>query len=389
MKTWRLFFSLAIIPSWSLAAEAENSTPPKTPVPTKQLMGEIYEALAAVLPFSTSEKKFENPAIRESIKANLKTIAEKANILPDHTEFHDASFRYLGQSLARDAKDLYDRFDKNRTKEALFLVDSMTDNCVACHSRSKAPDSSRASGLFKNLDLASLSLDEKAKLYLVTRQFDKSLKAYREILLSDEYRIEEICVTDWIDHYLTISIGIKRDFNEAKSTLARFQKRPGLPMFVDRTITNWLESIDQLAAKKAPQANLAEIRKIINAGKAKERFPLDHQGQIHYLLASSLLQEYVGKEPKGKAAAEAYLLLGFTETMTRHSLFVSQNENYYETAIRSAPGSKFAEDAYQQLEEAIMFEYSGSAGLDLPDDVRTRLKELKALSQSANSKPKL
>jgi hypothetical protein len=55
-------------------------------------------------------------------------------------------------------------------------------------------------------------------------------------------------------------------------------------------------------------------------------------------------------------------------------------EIYYEACIRENPKSKLAKDCFGDLERVTIIQYSGTAGLFLPEDERARMKELKVLS---------
>jgi hypothetical protein len=206
--------------------------------------------------------------------------------------------------------------------------------------------------------------------------------AYREMILSDAYSMEDILMQDWIDDYLVITIRVKRDFDSARDTLSKFRSRPGLPAFARNDLDSWIAAIDQLKPKKDLKPTLVNIRNLIQEAKGQGEFPLDREGQIHYLLASSLLHEYLATQPKGEQAAEGYLLLDLSESMAGKDYLFSQNEFYLETAIRSAPKSTFAKKAFHRLEEAVIFGYSGSSGVHIPDEVRAHLNELRSLIQN-------
>jgi hypothetical protein len=112
-----------------------------------------------------------------------------------------------------------------------------------------------------------------------------------------------------------------------------------------------------------------------------DRDALDRRGLVEELLASSQLHRFVTSgDPSPAELAEAYTLLGLVETRVRHSTWLAEAEFYLETAIRSDPGSPWAERAFALLEQETRAGYSGSSGLHLPDDVRVWLDELRRLA---------
>jgi hypothetical protein len=81
----------------------------------------------------------------------------------------------------------------------------------------------------------------------------------------------------------------------------------------------------------------------------------------------------------GPPLAEAYYLLGVAESYISRTLWISETEFFLETAIRLAPTSGPALQAYAFLEEYVLAQHMGSSGLHLPADVRARLEELRRL----------
>ena len=82
--------------------------------------------------------------------------------------------------------------------------------------------------------------------------------------------------------------------------------------------------------------------------------------------------------------AEAYYLLGVTDSNLSRSSWIPETEFFLEMAIRLAPTSPSAKKAYALLEKHVTMGYSGSAGLYLPPEVKTHLDELRRLIGGAN-----
>ena len=81
--------------------------------------------------------------------------------------------------------------------------------------------------------------------------------------------------------------------------------------------------------------------------------------------------------------AEAYYRLGIAESSISRSIWVPETEYFLETAIRIAPQSSHARNAYTFLEQFVLARYTGSAGTSLPDDVWDRLMELRGLVEDS------
>ena len=117
--------------------------------------------------------------------------------------------------------------------------------------------------------------------------------------------------------------------------------------------------------------------------------PRDRNGTIHYVTAASILNRYIHNNPRTNLdVAEAYYLLGITESLLAHSYWISKEEFDFETAIRLAPGSSFAPKAYSLLEESYTVGFSGSSGTHIPADVKALLADLRKLIDDAQKNPK-
>ena len=107
---------------------------------------------------------------------------------------------------------------------------------------------------------------------------------------------------------------------------------------------------------------------------------MDRTGLVDYIVASSLLNRRLS-DGKTSAAekAKAYYYLGQTEALIGRNAWISQVDYFYEAAIRSAPKTKYATLAFDALEQQLLMEYTGSGGLDMPDDIKANLESLRSI----------
>jgi len=138
-----------------------------------------------------------------------------------------------------------------------------------------------------------------------------------------------------------------------------------------------------LANEEFSKALLDRARKLLAEGRALCEFPQDGADLAHAVLASSVAYRYLEEaKPKGIELARALYLLGQTEAYTRRSFEVSDAQHYLEQVIRLAPHTPIAARSYAQLEREIRLGYTGSAGENVPDDVKAQLAELRELARA-------
>lgn len=367
-----------------LAAGAEDARPqdPTRKDSTTRSMSEVYDAMRLLLPLSFTESSFSDPTRQDEIRAALAKLAESSERLEAHAEEQDAAFAYLSHSLAIDARDIRSRFAEGHLLEVRFLVQTLAETCIACHSRLPAEkDALRSASFVDREELARLPLLSRAKLAYATRRFERALELYEELFASPEASPNDFDLDGALDDYLELCIHVRRDFERPRKTLARLARRPDLSERLRGEIAHWQQSLAELAARGSRDGSVAEARRLLARAQDPAQFADEREALVLFLAASGVLHRAVaGGTLQGTDLAEAYYLLGIIETQIGRSFWLSQAEAFLETAIRTAPGTRVAEDAYAALEDFLIAGFSGSAGTNIPPDIAAKLDELLLLA---------
>ena len=344
-------------------------------------MARILEAMSYLLPLSLREGPFERSENREAILASLQVLVNAADSLELHSKRRDPSFEFMRRTLVSDVHDIHRRYARGRYEEARYLLQQLTETCIACHSR-LLESSKRSLGerVTKQVDMDSLEAQERARLQVATRQFDAALATYEELFADTSVPPARMDLKGTFADYLTLSIRVVGDLKRPVPVLKKFAQRRDLPFYLMRNVELWIASLVELREQKSDAPSVERARSLVERARDLRRYSSDRAGLVHDLMASSVLHRYIELAPeKSPDLAEAFYLLGLTEWRTRRSYWVSETEFYLETAIRVAPRSPYAEKAYALLEEYTVLGYSGSGGSHIPPDVQARLDELHAL----------
>jgi hypothetical protein len=344
-------------------------------------MRDIFQALTAVFPVSLNAEQFQDPAQYPRILAALRALAHHAEGLTMHGQNGPRHLDFLRYALAREARQVLHWYEHRQYQAAQFALHQLTEHCFACHSKLPYPERFVLGQRFlEEASLASLSLKDRARLAVATRQFQTALEIYETLFQSPAIAAGEIGLMGAFEDYLKIVLRVENDFMRAFLTLETFRQRPDVPAYLTEYTESWVEALKELQAVEAPDEALPYARMLIREGQGRNRFPSDRLGLVHFVLASSLLHRYVDTSSvQGLPLAEAYYLLGVAESYISRSLWVSETAFFLETAIRLAPKSVHARKAYAFLEQYVLVGYTGSSGLHLPDDVRAHLAELRRL----------
>ncbi len=356
---------------------------------TRATMDSIFDALRFVLPLSLDDASFQDPERREEILAALDALAENGAKLDDHGRSRDASFRFLSGSLARDTREIRDRYAEGRVGEARFLLMQLTDDCVACHSRLPSDRAfPRGEEFVTGEQIAALPLDRRATIEMATRQFDRALETHEELFRSPDQSPNSFDLHGHLDDYLEICIRVRGDLKRPIGPFETLLQRDDLSASLRDDLTRWVAALRRLQVARPQGSPLEQADALIASAEAIAPRAGDRGALVEYLLASSILhQELAAAAEPDVELADAYYRLGVIESRIGRSLWLSQTEDLLETAIRLDPGDPRAERAYALLEEFVVSGHTGSSGVHVPDDVRARLDELRTLIDRSAAAP--
>lgn len=348
-------------------------------------MQEIFQALTLALTLSLDERQFQDPANRPPILDALRALSMNAEELETHgQEELSQIYDFLRRSLARDAQDTLRLYEQAQYQQARFTLHQLTENCFACHS--KLPSFRQfdlGRRFIEDIEIENLPLKDRVRLEVAARQFDAALDTYEAIFKSAFITAGEIDLMSAFEDYLKISIRVSNNFTRPIAALKIFQQRPDVSPYLKDYLINWVKTLEELQFQEAKGDELTWARGLIQNAQLQNRFPMDRQGLVYFVVASSVLHRYLATNPTNKRQlAEAYYLLGIVESYIRSS-WISETEFFLETAIRLDPSSPFAKNAYTFLEEYIVERYTGSSGSNLPSKAQEYLEELRKLIEES------
>jgi hypothetical protein len=312
----------------------------------------------------------------------LDAITANAVQLAAHEEGSEG-FRVLSRSLAGDAERALGFFADGDLSSARFHLNRLVNRCFACHSRLPGTDrGDLGRELMEDPRVLALPLREQMTVAMAARRFDLALEIGERILRSRDVSSTAIDMTGVVEDYLKVAIRVHSDFDRPVAALREFRERMDIPSYLSTYLDAWIESLQGIETNVHGDDGLSLARTLIQHGRIKNLYPADRRGLVYFLVASSLLHQFVELN-SGDAGrtAEAFYHLGMIDETISSSLWPSETELYLEKAIRLAPRTPLARQAYLFLEEYLLSGYTGSAGLMVPAEVQDHLDTLRALTE--------
>lgn len=360
-----------------------------------QKMQALKSAMEEALPDIVSEKPLTSEETKKLQRA-AKTVADlahnidmkgdKSSPLPPDA---DPSVRFISGMFSRQANYANGLLKSGHTDAGRNVLRVLTGYCIACHTRGDhGPE-------FPKMELkpalSKLTPMEKGDLFAATRQFDAAFDQYSSVVGDTTTAAKK--QLEWgraARRGLMVSVRALKDPAKAEKLLNQIVNEKGesktfVPQFYKMYVASWKKAVEEWKSEGAKKpssesAYLNEAKRLLNAGKEIQKYPMDNSADVYYLRASSVLHEMLIRYPHGSLTPEAMYLQGQAYMVLSDPQLSLLPDMYYESCIRSAPHTPESLKCYNAFEESVYVGYSGSGGTSIPNDLSKVMTELKALA---------
>jgi tetratricopeptide (TPR) repeat protein len=381
---WQRAGALCLGAAAILTAGACSAEPEPERDDTHEIMAAIYAAMKVALPATADMAKFSSPEERPRIQAALDALAANADRMEGHTRPKDDQMQFLARSAARDARDVQRAYRNGKDERAAFLLQQITENCVACHTRLPSQDTRIADGFVDRGAMRGLAPESRAGLLMATRRFDDAI-ATLEKLLADPDEHPALMIAPLTD-YLVLNLRVKDDYERPLPTLRKLSEHSHIWEQLRRDVLVWIEALPLLRERTRDAADVETARALVNEGRERNRMGDEQSGLVHFISASAVLERVLAEHPRAEPGSEeaaklgeAYYLLGLVEARIGRNYWVSEAPFLLERAIRMAPREPYALEAYRRLANEVLMQYEGSDEEDIDPEEQRRLGELRIL----------
>lgn len=356
---------------------------------TRDVMQDVAGSLEVLLPLSMDSDAFLAADNRDTVLEHLSRLEESADALADHGGARSLDFRLLAAAFARAAKRIRENFEYFHPAEARYILMDLTQNCIACHSREEAQrELSLSSSLEQYLEQGPISEEERARLQVALRQFDGAMETWEDKFSKPDVEVVDMALDGDFVEYLTVAVRVRKEYQRAARQLASLKARDGTPFYLRRRLQTWIDDLERLGAASSEASDdrppeMSEIRETFHRRDTRPGLLWDDANLVSNLALSASLRKLAtssNADISPGQLAEAYYMLGVLEARTI-GLYSSMPtmEYFWEAAIRTAPGSPHAVNAYALLEEYTVTGISGELPFEKTDETFARLAELRAL----------
>ncbi len=351
---------------------------------TQATMRGIFITLMTVYKYSLVPEEYEKPSNHGQIQGMLQALVVNASELERHEGGLNPSFGYLRRSLVKDANDAMSRFNQGEYMGSRFVISKITENCVTCHTKLPAESEFDIGAEFlKELKPKELQPVDRVTIQLAARQFKAAMWTYEGIFADPEMTPENLALIGAFEGYLRVCIGAMNDTARPIATFKKYNQRKDVPTPQKKLTKGWIESLETVDLTASAGQELPVSRDLIEKAETNRKHPSDRSGLVDYVVATTLLHRYIESGSENNVdVAEAFYLMGVAESRITRSYWISETDFLLEQAIRKAPKSPVAKQAYDFLAEYTISGHLDSSAREVSTELRANMEELRALIEN-------
>lgn len=366
---------------------ASETTPPEAVPPVMyQFLGHV----SSLQPLMVNESSYSDKTNRKQILDHLTRIHELSGDLDKHHQLDGTSFHISIEFLKDHIRDAKQSFEVGNTEYSRRMLFATLNACGSCHAQVEKK------GVEWTLDTERLqgSTFEKAEFLYALRQYNQAEPMYMEIIedfkvgSTDRFELDRA-----IERILSINLRNRRDLSQARKRIEEFQKNKKLPKNLLETLPRWEKEAKELQRKSPPSIETATasqlesyVQSILPLETARQLNPDEHLVAALYL--SGLIYQFVNSKSAQQISPLLLYWLATFEDSLQEDYIYSLAEFYLKECIVRYPQTETASLCYLQLEQKLVSSFTGSAGVQIPEDVQNSLNRLRAWIRRAQESSK-
>jgi hypothetical protein len=356
----------------------------------KEVMSEVATSVVKLIPYISDVKKFKDPSNEKMIKDRLQYILKAFQSSKKGKRISRPEFQASYKVMIEHLDETIQSFDTDHKEFAYKKLRATGQLCMSCHNMVKGDKKGfvRAMNKVKGSDFAS-TFDYAEFLYL-TRDYRKADRNYRKWTdhvtskITAKNSLADDLVYKAAIKVMTINLAVYFTPKRARSYIDRTLQNKNLTPALKEELKDWNETLVKWMQWKRPSKISKEfLTEFINT----KLIPLESEGEIIsdakilpiLLISKGLMDQYLKTAKRDEMVATAMYWKAVSERLVGFSYFYSLADMQLRTCITDFPKSKVAKKCYKEFERQVVIGYSGSGGVNIPEDVKAELTRLKSL----------
>lgn len=356
-------------------------------------MNKTFSSVMDLLPFILDDKEFHEKKNHEKISTALKDLNKAfKNAGHDSLLKHDLfapSYSLVLQNL----QESQNAFAKNKKEHSRWLVRETLALCMDCHTR--LPTSHTSSFQNGEITFDKSVFKDKYDLgigYLIVRRYVDAKENFTQSIQ------DKIIKKDFADlilpfqQILLIETKVMKDPEKMVSIIDWYLEKKNLPQAVSDELLGWKQRLSIWKEEKSSGGPKNE--KELKAFITRRLQPLKDDSfndsyKVDYLIASGVLAHYYFENQNSPMAPELNYWMGWMEKRLKRDEFMSSGDLFLKQCVKRYPKHAVAKDCLEEYKESLMFDFTGSSGTHIPQDLQQELDQMIKATQGKKNAKKL
>lgn len=368
-----LRFGLAVVPV--LTAAEPNLQNSSVPPIMYEFLGEIMR----LQPFMTSESAFTDSKNSKEISARLKNLADISSRLPHSKRLNSSGFSISADAVRDHLLKLKETFATQKLPQKRFarmMLLATLDGCSSCHSQ--VPGNRTPQWKFKENELQGSEL-QKAEFLFAVRHYDEALLRYNKIIRAyDPKHGHSSELGTALRRKLSILTRSKQNPAEAEKSLTSDLRNTTWPKTTRAEVQDWVSALKKITPPKSGLQS-AEALEALASSTLPSLLTPQARGksgsQVMFLYVSGLIFQFINTHSEEELTPGLLYWLAICDLQLNRSFFFNFADAYLKECIVRFRKSPVARKCFAELEATTLDAYTGSAGVNLPDEVRKDLEK--------------
>lgn len=350
-------------------------------------MNKAFNSLMEIIPFLVDEKKFIEKKNEKIIRENMISMNEAFKNAKHDGLMKQDIFAPSLEIIRSEIQDSLNSFNQGKKDYAWWQMRSITSQCMACHTRlppnhpSSFQDGSRVLDKSKFNDPYNLGLAQ-----LIVRQYPQAKESFTRAIDESivKKQFENILLP--IKQLLLIQTKVMKDPAQMLSVLNHYETKTGFSLEDRETMKSWKERLALWSTgsfqkwRRLSTSDEAEtFMDIVMKPLFKNNSLYVGKHDVDLLMAQGLLSNFLFENPESKQAPVAMYWIGVAEKYLERENFFGAGELFLRDCVKRYPQHPVAKQCLSEYKESIEFNFSGSAGTNIPSEIQKELKQMESL----------
>ncbi len=348
-------------------------------------MNNAFTALVDLIPYMSSPTEFTEKKNEAIIQQNLDKLQSTFKLVKHESllkqDIFAPSYKLINEYLVGSSQS----FKKGKKTYTQWRLREITTLCIDCHTR--IPASHSPSFNSSHFTIETTMLVKKYDIgiaQLIVRRYSDARKNFIQNIDNQIKSKDETDILNSFKQVLLIDLKVNHDSQQAKSFLLSYINNKNLSSLSKTILKEWLSGLSDQFIKRISITGIKDQTDLNNFIKTIMQ-PLENEAtynnshDLKLLLASGLLSNYLFENNSSPKSTEVNYWIGWIEKRLKRENFFSSGDLFLKQCIRRYPKDPFAKKCLKEYEESVEFDFSGSSGAHIPEEIILEIEELKKL----------